>query len=85
MSAVWAATSSASSSPRPISPKPKRRRASLSDLFLAQPFEWDGKPLALSFAYGVHAFKKGEDVDLAMANADKAMYAAKREKGAKPS
>jgi diguanylate cyclase (GGDEF)-like protein len=56
----------------------------LSDLFLAQPFEWNGKPLALSFAYGVNAFKKGEDPDLAMANADKAMYAAKREKNAKP-
>ena len=60
-----------------------KKARSLSDLFLAQPFEWAGKPLALSFAYGVHAFKKGEDVDLAMANADKAMYAAKREKGPK--
>lgn len=56
----------------------------LSDLFLAQPFEWNGKPLPLSFAYGVHAFKKGEDADVALANADKAMYAAKREKGSKP-
>ena len=57
---------------------------SLSDLFLAQPFEWQGKPLPLSFAYGVHAFKKGENVDTAIANADKAMYAAKRGKGGEP-
>jgi diguanylate cyclase (GGDEF)-like protein len=62
----------------------ERKARSLSDLFLAQPFEWDSKPLPLSFAYGVHAFKKGEDVDLAIANADKAMYIAKREKNAKP-
>jgi diguanylate cyclase (GGDEF)-like protein len=61
----------------------EKKARSLSDLFLAQPFEWEGKPLALSFAFGVHAFKKGEDVDLAMANADKAMYAAKREKGSR--
>ncbi|MCE9523019.1 MAG: GGDEF domain-containing protein [Alphaproteobacteria bacterium] len=60
-----------------------KKAKSLNDLFHAQPFEWDGKPLALSFAYGVHAFKKGEDVERAMENADKAMYAAKREKSAK--
>jgi diguanylate cyclase (GGDEF)-like protein len=61
----------------------EKKARSLSDLFLAQPFEWQGKPLQLSFAHGVHTFKKGEDVDIAMANADKAMYAAKREKGPK--
>lgn len=58
----------------------ERKAGALANLFLAQPFEWEGKPLALSFAYGVHAFKKGENVDTAMANADKAMYAAKRDK-----
>jgi diguanylate cyclase (GGDEF)-like protein len=62
----------------------EKKARSLSDLFLAQPFEWDGKPLALSFAYGVHAFKKGDAVDVALANADKAMYAAKRGKSGKP-
>ena len=59
----------------------ERKAGALANLFLAQPFEWQGKPLALSFAYGVHVFKKGENVDAAMANADKAMYAAKRDKG----
>jgi diguanylate cyclase (GGDEF)-like protein len=47
----------------------------------AHPFVWQGKPLALSFAHGVHAFQKGEDPGVAMASADKAMYAAKRDKG----
>ena len=61
-------------------PQAEKKARSLSDLFLAQPFEWDGRPLALSFAYGVHAFKKGDAGDAALASADKAMYAAKREK-----
>jgi diguanylate cyclase (GGDEF)-like protein len=56
----------------------EKKAQSLTDLFLSRPFEWEGRPLPLSFAFGVHAFKKGEGVDLAMANADKAMYAAKR-------
>lgn len=60
----------------------EHKARSLADLFLAQPFEWNGKPLPLSFAYGVHSFKKGENVEAAMASADKAMYAAKRNKGA---
>jgi diguanylate cyclase (GGDEF)-like protein len=57
----------------------EKKARSLADLFRANPFVWEGRPLALSFAYGVHAFKKGENVDAAMANADKAMYAAKRD------
>lgn len=56
----------------------EKKARSLADLFAVRPFEWQAKPLPLSFAYGVHAFKKGENVDAAMANADKAMYAAKR-------
>jgi len=59
----------------------KKARA-LAEQIRAQPFDWQGKPLALSFAYGVHTFQKGEDPSLAMASADKAMYAAKRDKGA---
>lgn len=56
---------------------------SLADLFRAEPFVWNGAPLQLSFAYGVHGFKKGESVDTAMASADKAMYAAKKVKNEK--
>jgi diguanylate cyclase (GGDEF)-like protein len=56
----------------------EKKARSLADLFAARPFEWQSIPLPLSFTYGVHAFNKGENVDAAMAKADKAMYAAKR-------
>lgn len=56
----------------------EKKARSLADIFAARPFEWQDKPLPLSFAFGVHAFQKGENADAAMANADKAMYAAKR-------
>jgi diguanylate cyclase (GGDEF)-like protein len=51
---------------------------SLSELFERKPFVWQDKPVALSFAYGVHTFQSGEDADVALARADDAMYAAKR-------
>jgi diguanylate cyclase (GGDEF)-like protein len=57
----------------------EKKARSLADLFRANPFVWEENPVPLSFAYGVHGFKKGENVDVAMANADKAMYAAKRD------
>jgi diguanylate cyclase (GGDEF)-like protein len=59
-------------------PQCKKKAQSLADQFLAEPFTWEAKPLALSFAYGTHTFQKGETPDTAMATADKAMYAAKR-------
>jgi diguanylate cyclase (GGDEF)-like protein len=59
----------------------KKKARALADGFLAEPFAWAGDPLALSFAYGLHTFKKGETPDSAMATADKAMYASKRGKG----
>jgi diguanylate cyclase (GGDEF)-like protein len=52
----------------------------LAQLFEAQPFLWEGQALPLSFAFGVCMFQKGESVASAMANADKAMYASKRDK-----
>lgn len=61
----------------------EKKARSLADLFRAEPFVWNGEPLQLSFAYGVHGFKKGESVDAAMASADKAMYAAKKGKNEK--
>lgn len=58
----------------------ENKARSLSDQLSQQPFEWDGKPLSLSVAFGVHAFQKGENPDAAMADADRAMYLAKRSK-----
>jgi len=59
----------------------EKKAGALATELRAHPFMWQGKTLALSCAHGVHTFQKGEDADLAMANADKAMYAAKRDKG----
>jgi diguanylate cyclase (GGDEF)-like protein len=56
------------------------KAAMLAALFEAHPFVWEGAPVALSCAFGVCMFQKGESVATAIANADKAMYASKREK-----
>lgn len=49
-----------------------------------RPCEWNGGHLKMSVAFGVHVFQKGENPDLAMADADRAMYAAKKQKRIKP-
>lgn len=61
----------------------KKARA-LSEQLISQPFQWDGKPLNLSVAFGIHQFQKGENPDAAMADADRAMYEAKRRKPPQP-
>ena len=38
----------------------------------------DGKPVRLSFSYGVYELRAGETPDAAMREADRAMYAQKR-------
>jgi len=58
----------------------QKKAATLAELFAAKPFTWEGRVLPLSFAFGVCMFQKGESVASAMANADKAMYASKRDK-----
>jgi len=63
----------------------QKKAGSLAAMFDKHPFEWEGKVLPLSFAFGVCMFQKGESVASAMANADKAMYASKREKNSKKS
>jgi len=55
----------------------------LSEELTANPFSWQGQPVHLSVAFGVHEFSKGEHPDAAMANADRAMYEAKRGKPAR--
>jgi diguanylate cyclase (GGDEF)-like protein len=59
----------------------QKKATRLAQLFEAHPFAWETRTLPLSFAFGVCEFQKGESVANAMANADKAMYAAKRDKG----
>lgn len=44
----------------------------------AAPLLWDGRPIALSVAYGVHAFQPRQEPAAAIAAADRAMYAQKR-------
>jgi diguanylate cyclase (GGDEF)-like protein len=61
----------------------QKKATTLAAMFEHNPFEWDGRKLSLSFAFGVCMFQKGESVAAAMANADKAMYASKREKSQK--
>lgn len=55
----------------------ERKAAFLAAELASKPFEWNGQAIALSMAHGVHVFRKGENVDGAMENADRAMYNAK--------
>ena len=59
-------------------PQATLKARSLAELLSAQPLAWQGKSLKLGCTIGVHTFKKGEDPATAMAEADKAMYAAKK-------
>lgn len=53
------------------------KAASLAAGIEARPFEWQGRRLALTVAYGVYAFKGGDDVAKALVEADRDMYARK--------
>lgn len=53
------------------------KAASLAKQIESSPFEWKGKALPLSVSYGVHLFEGSEDIDTAIAAADKAMYTQK--------
>ncbi len=58
----------------------ERKAAFLAEQLSGNPFEWNGHRIKLSMAHGVHVFRKGENVDGAMENADRAMYSAKKPK-----
>ena len=62
----------------------EKKANALSSELMSNPCEWGGHQLHLGVAYGVHVFKKGEDPDQAMANADREMYVAKRLKKPPP-
>jgi diguanylate cyclase (GGDEF)-like protein len=55
----------------------ERKAKFLADQLSGTPFDWNGHRIELSMAHGVHVFRKGENVDGAMENADRAMYNAK--------
>jgi GGDEF domain-containing protein len=50
----------------------------LANAVQAQPAEWNGHSIPVSFAYGAFELKSGDNADLALARADEAMYAQKR-------
>jgi diguanylate cyclase (GGDEF)-like protein len=55
-----------------------KKADALADAVQAQPAEWNGHSIPLSFAYGAFELKSGESADTALARADEAMYAQKR-------
>ena len=61
----------------------EKKAQSLADELTGNPCMWEGNPLELTVAFGVHVLSKGENPEDAMANADKAMYAAKRRRKAR--
>jgi len=55
-----------------------RKGESLAKILRDRPPMLNGKPVRLSFSYGVYELRAGETPDSAMRNADQAMYAQKR-------
>jgi diguanylate cyclase (GGDEF)-like protein len=56
----------------------QKKARSLAELLAANPLNLDGQTLSLSAAFGTYEFKPGETAQLAMANADLAMFKQKR-------
>ncbi len=56
----------------------QRKAQSLAELLAANPLSFEGHALSLSAAFGTYEFKPGETAQLAMANADLAMFKQKR-------
>jgi len=57
------------------------KAAQLAAKVATSPMLWEGKSLALSVAYGTHAFHPGQAPDAAIADADRAMYSQKQSRG----
>lgn len=58
-----------------------RKARQLIDAIVQSGFGWEGRPIALSVACGAHGLLAGEDVQAALAAADRAMYLDKRAQG----
>ncbi|MGH6798711.1 MAG: GGDEF domain-containing protein [Roseiarcus sp.] len=64
----------------------EHKAAQLAEAVVAHPLVWQGRPIPLSIAYGVHAFDGTVEAGSAIDAADRAMYARKYEgRGDKPS
>jgi diguanylate cyclase (GGDEF)-like protein len=55
-----------------------KKAESLAELLAKSPLSFEGHELTLSAAFGTYEFKSGESAQLAMANADLAMFKRKR-------
>ncbi len=56
----------------------RRKGENLAAVLRDNPLRWQGQIIAMSFSYGAYELRAGENADIAMANADQAMYAQKR-------
>jgi diguanylate cyclase (GGDEF)-like protein len=55
-----------------------RKADALATVLRASPITWNGRTIAVSFAYGAFEVQPGDNADIAMTRADEAMYAQKR-------
>jgi len=55
----------------------REKAQALAERISAEGVPWQGETLALTVAYGVHPIRRGQDVDDALQEADRAMYANK--------
>lgn len=60
----------------------EQKAAQLASAVAAQPLLWQGQEIPLGVAYGLYSFSGGENAGDALEAADRAMYAAKRQRTA---
>jgi diguanylate cyclase (GGDEF)-like protein len=63
-------------------PLAEQKAAQLAAAVAATPLVWQGQAIALGVSYGVYSFRGGENAGDALDAADRAMYQAKRQRGA---
>lgn len=56
-----------------------RRGEHIADLLRRSPFIYNGRPLIIETAVGIHTLRPGETAEIALQQADQSMYAHKRE------
>jgi diguanylate cyclase (GGDEF)-like protein len=63
-------------------PLAEQKAAQLAAAVAATPLSWQGQTIPLSVSFGVYSFRGGENAGDALDAADRAMYQAKRQRGA---